>query len=167
MDQSRHFWRIDEATQIKKVEIPGEEPLAEEKERMTYAIEDEALNSKIVDKVTNDIRTQHAILEEVSNLSKNFKAATEQANKQIKMNCSLDGLLQHLKDGNRINQMKIYKSQLLGLEMLFQQSNANQVQYEAVIETIKLMGGCDLSVPFFLNGLILNPRIFSPRTHDI
>ena len=119
MDQNRHFWRIDEATQIKKVEIPGEEPLAEERERKTYAIEDEALNSKIVDKVANDIRTQHAVLEEMLNLAKNFRAATEQANRQIKANCRLDGLLQHLKDGNRINQMKIFKSQLLGLEMLF------------------------------------------------
>ena len=72
MDQNRHFWRIDEATQVKKVEIPGEEPLAEDREHQTYAIEDEALNSKIVDKVANDIRTQHAVLEEMSNLDSKF-----------------------------------------------------------------------------------------------
>jgi hypothetical protein len=43
--------------QVSKVEIPGEEPLEDEIEKKTYAIEDEDLNSKIVDKVATEIRT--------------------------------------------------------------------------------------------------------------
>ena len=35
------------------------------------------------------------------------------------------------------------------------------------MDTIKLIGGYDMCVPFFLNGLILNSKIFLPRTHDI
>jgi len=31
-DQNRHFWRVDEAAQVQKVEIPGEEPLEEDRE---------------------------------------------------------------------------------------------------------------------------------------
>lgn len=171
MDQDRQYWTIDEAkpAPLPQATIPGELVASTLIEDMCFKIEDSTLSQKIVDRVTNDIRTQNTIIDEITAVAKEYKKLVHVIGEQYrKTESKLENFIAFLRDLNHINHMKLLKKELISLDLVLtaktQDEDKMSKRYQTYLANIQKFGSHDLSPQFYLNGLVLNPRIFATES---
>ena len=104
------------------------------------------------------------MFDEFLRVAGDFGKVLEGVNKLTKGSGSkLDNLLQHLQDKNRVSQLSLFRTVLKGYDELSAQDEAGP-EFGEIRRVCKMLSGIDLTAPFFLNGMVLNERWFSPRS---